>query len=75
MAFLTFMSSTVGRATRVIAGLVLIAVGILLGGAGYALAGIGLVPLAAGAADVCLFAPLAHRPFAGKSFREAASQR
>lgn len=75
MAFLNFMSSTAGRATRVIAGLALIAVGIVLGGAGYALAAVGLVPLAAGASDVCLFAPLGRMPFTGKAFREAASRR
>lgn len=72
---LDFMATTAGRATRVLAGLVLIAVGILLGGAGYFLAVVGLVPLAAGAFDVCLFAPLGHMPFVGKSYREAASKR
>lgn len=75
MTFLTFMSSTAGRTTRVVVGLVLIGIGITLGGAGYAVAVIGLVPLAAGAADVCLFAPLAGRPLAGKALREADTQR
>lgn len=66
------MSSPAGRLTRIVAGLVLVAVGIALGGAGYALALVGLVPLAAGAFDVCLFAPLGHVPFVGKAFRAAA---
>jgi len=75
MAFLTFMSSIAGRATRVIAGLAFIVVGLVLGGFGYVLVVLGLVPFVAGAFDVCLLAPLGHMPFAGKAFREAASQR
>jgi len=75
MAILTFLSSTTGRAVRVVAGLILIAVGILLGGAGYVLAVVGLVPLAAGALDVCILAPLARMPFAGPAFREVAAKR
>jgi Inner membrane protein YgaP-like, transmembrane domain len=74
MAFLTFMSSTAGRATRVIAGLALIIIGLVLGGVGYVLVVVGLVPLLAGAFDVCVFAPLARMPFAGKAFREAAGE-
>lgn len=60
MAFVSFMSSPAGRAARVVAGLALIVVGLaVVGGTdGMVLALIGLVPLGAGAADVCLFGPL-----------------
>lgn len=75
MPFLAFMPSTAGRATRVIAGATLIALGLILGSGWTALAVVGLVPLAAGVFDVCLFAPLGKMPFGGKAFREAACQR
>jgi hypothetical protein len=60
MAFTTFMSSTAGRALRIIAGLALIVIGLAVvgGTGGVILAVIGLVPLGAGVANVCLFGPL-----------------
>ena len=60
MAFVTFMNSTAGRLVRVVAGLVLIGLGLgVVGGAGgIVLALIGLVPLGAGLANVCLFGPV-----------------
>lgn len=60
MSFVNFMSSSTGRAARVIAGLALIVVGLAVvgGTGGVILAVIGLVPLGAGTANVCLFAPL-----------------
>ncbi len=72
MAFAKFMASTAGRALRVIAGLALIGVGlfVLADTVGYALALIGLVPLLAGALDVCLVAPLFGAPFKGDEVRE-----
>lgn len=72
MAFLNFMSSSAGRIARVVAGLALVVVGIVAGGGWIALAVVGLIPLAAGAFDVCLIAPLARMPFTGKAFRERA---
>jgi len=66
MTFARFMSTTTGRATRVGAGFVSIVGGLLLGGvAGWAIAAVGLIPLAAGATNVCLLAPLFHLPFRG----------
>ncbi|WCO66324.1 DUF2892 domain-containing protein [Iamia majanohamensis] len=73
MTFLTFMSSPAGRAVRIVAGLALVIAGIALGGGFLALSVIGLVPLAAGVFDVCLFAPLGHMPFSGRAFRRQAS--
>ncbi len=68
MRFVRFMNSTAGRAARIGAGLVLIVGGLLAGGtAGLVVAAVGVVPLAAGLANVCLFAPLFHAPFRGGS--------
>jgi hypothetical protein len=67
MGFARFMSSTAGRALRVVAGLALIVIGLATGT--WWLAVVGLVPLLAGALDVCLFAPLFKAPFSGKSLR------
>ncbi len=60
MTFVSFMNSSTGRAARIIAGLVLILVGLaVIGGTGgIVLAVLGLVPLGAGLANVCLFGPL-----------------
>jgi Protein of unknown function (DUF2892) len=67
MSFARFMASTAGRAIRVIAGLVLIAVGLSVGGGGgIAVAIVGGVALLAGALNVCLIAPLLKAPFSGK---------
>lgn len=75
MSFVTFMSSSAGRGVRVVAGLALIVVGFLAGGGWLALALVGLVPLAAGVFDVCLFAPLAKLPFSGRAVREQTCRR
>lgn len=74
MPFLRFMSRTAGRATRIVAGAALIVVGAALGGGWYALIGVGLIPLLAGALDVCVLAPLLRQPFAGSRFRAATSR-
>lgn len=70
-ALFEFLASSAGRLTRVVAGIVLILIGLLaLGGAGgIILALIGVVPLLAGAFDVCVFAPLFGLPFAGPALR------
>jgi hypothetical protein len=54
-----FMQSAVGRLARVVGGLVLMGLGAYLGGPWWALFAVGLVPLGAGSANVCLLAPLA----------------
>ncbi len=60
MGFVSFMSSTAGRLLRIVAGIALILVGLLaIGGTGgVILAIVGLVPLAAGVFNFCLFGPL-----------------
>ena len=68
MKFARFMSSASGRGLRVAAGLVLIGGGIALGSTGgWVIAVIGVVPLAAGALNVCLLGPLLGAPLHGAS--------
>jgi hypothetical protein len=63
MKIVRLMNSTGGRTGRVLAGLALIAVGVATGGTGgLVLALVGLVPMGAGAAGVCLAAPLLRAP-------------
>jgi len=68
-----FLASSAGRWTRVVAGLALIAIGlwVVTGTWGWVLVVVGLVPLAAGVFDVCVFAPLFGLPFAGDRLRKA----
>jgi len=67
-----FLASSAGRITRVIAGLILIALGIwaVSGVWGWVLIIIGLVPLAAGIFDFCVFAPLFGMAFNGEKLRQ-----
>jgi hypothetical protein len=69
MDLVSFMSSTAGRVTRVTIGLVLIIIGALVGGGGWIVAAVGLIPFLAGAFDVCLLGPLLKRPFKGADVR------
>lgn len=69
--FPKFMSSPTGRILRIVAGIVLIVLGlfVLEGTGGIILAVVGLVPLLAGVFDVCVFAPLFGQSFSGKVIR------
>lgn len=71
MAFARFMSSAVGRLLRIVAGVALIVVGLVVveDTAGIVIAVIGLVPLAAGLFDFCLFGPLLGAPLSGRAIR------
>lgn len=71
MQFVSFMRGTAGRALRIIAGLVLAAVGILTVGGpwGTVLAVLGGVMIAAGVFNFCLLAPLFHVDLWGKPRR------
>jgi hypothetical protein len=71
-AFFRFMANGTGRIVRIVAGLLLIAIGILWvqGTVGWILVIIGLVPLLAGAFDKCVFAPLFKLPFDGTQLRQ-----
>ena len=72
-AFFRFVASPTGRVIRIVAGLALILIGLLAleGLAGWILAIVGLVPLAAGVFDWCVFAPLFGLPFVGPRLRQA----
>jgi len=69
--FVKFMASTTGRLVRIVAGIVLIVLGLAVihGAGGYAVAVIGLVPLVAGLFDFCVFAPLFGAPLSGPKIR------
>jgi hypothetical protein len=69
--FVSFMASPAGRITRIVAGLVLIAWGLLglTGTGGLVVAVVGMVPLVAGLFDFCVFAPLFGAPLAGPKIR------
>ena len=73
MQLIKFLASSTGRWIRAIAGVVLIAVGLLVvkDTAGLILAVVGLVPLLAGLLDFCVFAPLFGASFSGKTIRES----
>jgi hypothetical protein len=69
--FVKFMSSIAGRITRILAGIILVALGLLVihGTGGTIVAVIGLVPLIAGIFDFCVFAPLFGAPMSGPKVR------
>ncbi len=69
--FCTFMASTAGRIIRVVAGIALVALGLLVlkGTVGIVVAVVGLVPLVAGLFDFCVFAPLFGCPLSGPKIR------
>ncbi len=71
--FVKFMASPAGRITRIVAGLVLIALGLLVvhGVGGIVLVVVGLLPLLAGLFDFCIFAPLFGAPLSGPKIRAA----
>jgi len=68
--FVKFMASPAGRITRIVAGIVLVALGIFMHSpGGIIVAVIGLVPLVAGLFDFCVFAPLFGAPMSGPKIR------
>jgi len=67
MPFAKFMASPAGRGLRIVLGLALIFWGFRQGTtAGFVVAALGLVPLAAGTFNWCLIAPLIGAPFRGR---------
>jgi hypothetical protein len=75
MAFAKFMVSMTGRLVRIVAGIALIAVGLLVvkDTGGIVLAIVGLVPLLAGVFDFCVFAPLFGGSLSGEANRQRQS--
>lgn len=66
-ACISFLQSTPGRMLRVVVGLGVVAVGILFlqGTAGFLVAVIGLIPIFAALAGVCVIGPLFGYTFEG----------
>jgi hypothetical protein len=60
MSFAKFMSSGAGRALRIVAGLVLVALGLFFvnGALGLILIIVGAIPLVAGVFDICIIGAL-----------------
>jgi hypothetical protein len=68
--FVKFMASPAGRITRIVAGVLLVALGIFMHNVGgIIIAVVGLVPLLAGLFDFCVFAPLFGAPLSGPKIR------
>ena len=68
MSFAHFMAGPIGRGIRVVAGIVMIVAGLLIGSTGgYVLVAVGLLPLLAGLLNVCVIAPVLKAPFSGKA--------
>lgn len=72
MAFAKFMASGIGRIVRIVAGIALIAAGLLLvqDVGGIIMAVVGLVPLLAGVFNVCVIAPVLGGPFNGSKIAQ-----
>lgn len=68
MSFAKFMATPPGRLARIIAGIILIALGlfVLEDTVGLIVAVIGIAPVAAGVFNVCLIAPIIGAPFSGQ---------
>lgn len=69
--FVRFMQTPAGRIGRIVAGVALIAAGLVWAGGsiGYFLAGMGVIPLASGLLDVCVMAPIFRVPLSGSKIR------
>jgi len=68
MAFVQWMSKPAGRILRVVAGVILIGIGLYFQGVwGYAIAVVGVVPVLAGVFNFCLIAPVLGAPFRPRS--------
>jgi len=68
MAFTAWMSKPAVRFLRIVAGLLLIGLGLYFGNVlGYVIAVVGLVPILAGVFNFCLIAPLLGGPFRATS--------
>jgi hypothetical protein len=63
MTIIGMLQSAGGRIARIAIGVVLIVVGLAIGHWWALLALLGVVPLAAGALNICLLSPFFGRPF------------
>lgn len=66
MQFAAFMATGFGRGIRILAGIILIIIGVLYGGVGGWIVGlIGIVPIFVGIANICVVGPLFGAPLRG----------
>ncbi len=71
MKFVKLMATPGGRILRFLLGAGIFLAGVRISGiGGYAIALVGLLPMFAGAADMCLLAPIFGYPMTGKQIRE-----
>lgn len=74
MELAKFMASSTGRIVRIVAGLILMALGIWVVDSTlwqWVLIIVGLVPIAAGLFDFCLLAALFGAPLSGEELRRS----
>ncbi len=69
MAFAKFMAGPIGRGVRILAGVLIMLLGLVVvqGTGGIILAVIGVLPILAGAMNFCLIAPIIGAPFSGNA--------
>jgi Protein of unknown function (DUF2892) len=68
MQFVEWMSKPAGRILRIVAGIILIGVGLYFQDVwGYVVAVVGVVPVLAGVFPFCLIAPILGAPFRPRS--------
>jgi uncharacterized membrane protein len=72
MEFAQFMATNIGRLLRILAGMILVLVGlyVLAGVIGIVSAILGLLLIAAGLFNFCFIAPLLGAPFWGKDLNK-----
>ena len=72
MAFVTFMTGNTGRMLRIVAGIVLMTVGVLVikDTLGTVLSVVALIPIAGGLLDFCVVGAVLGYPFRGAAARE-----
>ena len=77
MTFVTFMTSNQGRIMRIIAGIVLMSIGLFVikDTLGTILALIALIPIAGGVLDFCVAGFMMGYPFRGAKAREQLGQK
>jgi len=77
MTFVTFMTSNQGRIMRIIAGIVLMSIGLFVikDTLGTILALMALIPIAGGVLDFCVAGVLMGYPFSGAKAREQLAQK
>jgi len=73
MSFAIWMSRPIGRLVRIVAGVVLIGIGLYVQGPlGVVIAAVGVVPILAGVFNFCVLAPILGCPLSGRRLTSGA---